>query len=710
MDSRTTSKRYLRLLEKWVSCAVKDIYTCKDRTDLFYYGDGTNGWGVQTNQKALATFAVLAASNDLDEKNLGMSREKLYDYAIGMLRYSLESHHVGSYHTTDSDDFHWGHTWISSLGIERMMHGVMAIYDKLTDHDRDLIRAMLVSESDWLLDNYDVVAGLTNGNKPESNMWNGSVMYRTAIMYPDAPRAAEYVEKAKMFFANSISMERDENNPEILDGKPMSEYFVGANFFDTMACNHHGYMNVGYMVITLSNLAMLHFELKRAGKVGPQTLYHNFEKLWQLVNFCIFDDGRLNRIGGDTRVRYCYCQDYLPAVIVLAADCGLIDEVDCLSLENKWIDTVEKEVTHNGDSSFLSDRCELLVEKSPLYYTRLESDRAVGLSYGALWHAMFDVNGCATVPVDIDKKYCELLSQWYDEYHGSCYVRSANRMASFTWMAGELPQGACVPYEDSSMAEWRYNMSSMFCGDGVSETRKLLYHNEHNFDGGFTTCGAYMSHTVGLIAEQIQEEDTVKCSVAFAALPDDATVVTMQYADPPKRIHLSTVKGLFLNIPNDIFNDFKRDYKLSSNGDYITVDDRFGVVSVYGGKIELYQPNYRQAVIKYNCPYPTRGMLHSDEILTKLDLKPHWYEKGECILDFAVAAICIPDGKSIESLACGMSRISITGDLTRAVKVRGADENEYVVAANFADESQMCNIEGIGLTEISAHDCIMIRL
>ncbi|MBQ7921578.1 MAG: hypothetical protein IJ325_03250 [Clostridia bacterium] len=162
---------------------MQDIYFCPGRPDLAYYGDGTNGWGCQTNQKALAAFAVFAMASDLDENNVGMSRKKLLELSLSMLRYSLESHIVGSYHTTDSDTFHWGHTWISALGIERMMHAVMQIWDKLSPHDHALLRAMLISESDWLLDNYPVTAGLVSDNHPESNMWNGAILYHLRCVY-----------------------------------------------------------------------------------------------------------------------------------------------------------------------------------------------------------------------------------------------------------------------------------------------------------------------------------------------------------------------------------------------------------------------------------------------------------------------------------------------------------------------------------------------
>ena len=691
--NETIIRRYTDLIANWIPCAMQDIYSCPDRDDLRYYGDGTNGWGVQTNQKALAAIAVLAASPLLDEQKAGATREELLELARSMLRYSLASHLSGDYHTTDSDSFRWGHTWISALGVERMMHGVMAIYDRLDDREREMLRAMLISESDWLLDEYPVRAGLTKDNKPESNMWNGSILFRTAALYPDAPNAEAYVEKAKVFFANAISCPADESSEELWDGKPLKDYFVGANYFDSMACDHHGYMNVGYMVITISNLAMLHFELKRLHITPPALLYHHLEESWRLVRTCLFDDGRLFRIGGDTRIRYCYCQDYLIPALLLAADRGLLSPEEAERLESGWLGQVEKEVAHNGDHSFLSDRCELFVEKSPLYYTRLESDRAVSLSYAALWHREDMAMSPSRPP--------EPLALWHDDYHGSCLVRGENRMASFTWIAAEPPCGLCVPPSDSSMAEWQFNMTSQIKGDGFSERRILQGHSERMFEGGFSTCGAYLSHTVTLIAEQLNEEDTALCDVAFAALPDDATVITLQRATAPKRVHLSEVKALRLNIPNDIFNGFARDYR-EENG-CLTVDGRLCVLPVYGGEIDLYRPDFRQIGIVHNCPYPTRGMLHCDEVTLGHQTKPRWYAKGESIYDFAAAVVCLgqdrPDVK--------VRRLPITGKDARAVGVTACDGKEYLVAANFSDASSVFTVfDGRPITvALNAHDC-----
>src|SRR5690554_3369375 len=148
-----------------------------------------------------------------------------------MLRFSLESHIEGSYCCNDGEK--WGHTWISVLGIERMMHSVEAIWDLLTDQDHALLKKVLISEADWLLEEYPIEAGLIENNKPESNIWNGAMLARVVLYYPDVPNAKRYKEKAIQFFINGISIEDDQFNETVYDGQKVKDAFIGANFFNS---------------------------------------------------------------------------------------------------------------------------------------------------------------------------------------------------------------------------------------------------------------------------------------------------------------------------------------------------------------------------------------------------------------------------------------------------------------------------------------------
>lgn len=119
---------------------------------------------------------------------------------------------------------------------------------------------------------------------------------------------------------NAVSVPADAESNELFDGRSLREWHVGANFFSSLALHHHEYLNVGYMVICRSDAALLNFAFRRRGMAAPAALYHHLKELWELVRELTFTDGRLARIGGDTRVRYCYWQDYSVPAWLLARD------------------------------------------------------------------------------------------------------------------------------------------------------------------------------------------------------------------------------------------------------------------------------------------------------------------------------------------------------------------------------------------------------
>ncbi|SDE46712.1 hypothetical protein SAMN02799630_05431 [Paenibacillus sp. UNCCL117] len=721
---------YLNLLQRWMRSAPRYIHNCQDRPELACYGSGENGWGVQTNQKALAAIAVLSANAGLNPAEAGSSREELKSLALRLLRFSLQSHLEGDYHCTDGTS--WGHTWISALGIERMMHGVEALWPGLTEADRLLLRRVLLSECDWLLEHYEVVAGLYNHegrNKPESNLWNGALLHRTADMYPDSPHAACYREKGTIFLMNAVSVPSDEWNETVKDGRKVADWFVGANFFESYALHHHGYLNVGYMVICLSNMAMLHFAFKQRGSKPPEALYHRMRGLWEVVKLCTFPDGRLLRIGGDTRVRYTYCQDYVIPVWHMVKDA--LNEPDCDRFEAGWLEQIRLEMDANGDDTFLSARCGPLAQSSPLYYTRLESDRAAALSMGLVWRSWIGRGEAAAQPEEDkneDKEEARAsvpairqeeggACSWHDAYHGAYLHRDANRIASWVWEAAEKPQGLCIPAHASDMAEWRENLSVRLSGLGRITSQRLERHDGVRFPGGFLTWGSLLVHTEGLLAEGQADYDVARSQLVCAALPDGKHMLVLQYATAlERRTYMREVKGLHLLIPNDLFNGSKRTYvhgkgaisAQGSQGDgdawrtgsrWLNADDRLGVIAVYGtDELSVYRPVKRQIGLKEKPNnIGMEGMLYADEICGPIRLGLQVFEPHQVIAD---AGYVLQAGERNEGTAAyAGSEQLLTADAgsdgtCRSVRIRGADGELYVLAANFGEVAAAVHFEG----------------
>ena len=698
-----SSKDYLRILEKWVGFAKKHFYIPPGRPDLLCYGTGYDSWGVQTQQKAFSAFAVLAADPGTEEKNAGMGRDELLEYAVRMLRFNLESHKTGTYTCTNGTK--WGNTWISVLGIERMMPGIEALGNLLPEKERESLKRVMLSEADHLLDMIQVKAGTVENNQPESNLWNGSHLYRTAIMYPDTPRAEDYIKKGTSFIINGISVASDAKSKDMVNGKPVSGWYIGDNFFETFALNHHKYLNIGYMYICLSQVAILYFTCRIRNLPVPEALLRHLPELWELLKLCTFPDGRLCRIGGDTRIRYSYCQDYaLPAWLMIY---DLYGDKICETLEEGWYETVRKEVTFNGDGSFLSARCSGIERISSLYYTRLESDRAATFAMAAYWKRTLKTETGVkfTVKEEIPAR------TWHDNYHGACMSRGKKRLASWCWAAAEAPQGLCVPTERSDMAEWRNNCAGMILGQGRVNRQRIICHREHVFEGGFSTVGKTEIFSGGFFEGQ-SDEIAGNTHLLFTALPDDTTVIVMQKClSSMRRVYLNEAKGLFYNIPNDIFNDSVRSY-MSTNGridikggnegrkevieivsPWLNVDDCIGFIGVYGAEsFSICRPPVRQAGLilsQYEREVISTG-LWIDELCFPFIKGPFSADAGSSLFDIGCIILAGSDAEMTSDYwkKKKARRIRMQNPDVRAMAVEALNGKDYLQIVNFGESGE----------------------
>lgn len=710
-----------RMLNEWLNYSQDQLYIPPERPDLMCYGSGYNGWGMQTHQKGFAAYAIAATS----ELKTDISKELLQEYSLKMLRYMLETHVEGGYHSVEGDK--WGHTWISILGIERCMHAVAELIPYLNDEDKELLRKVLISEADWLLDSYPVEAGKdgswsgefakSNLNRPESNMWNGAYLYRILSMYPDCPNAEGYRRKGKQFLVNAISVDVDAESEVVYDGDMVKDLYVGSNFFDSYALDHHSYLNVGYMVITLSNLAMYHFACKTNGFEVPMALYHRALELWKMVKTFMFEDGRLWRVGGDSRVRYCYCQDYVIPMLLFVLD--YFGDIDAKNMLDGLVDIYEQEMEANGDGSFLSDRCAGFKKLSPIYYTRLESDRAAVLSMILCWDEYVD----KTMKMQVD-----VYETWNEEFCGSYVVRGTNRMASWTLRGCTSPVVLCLPTKHSNLAEWEYNLFGEVKGASAFTKPQNLRKNMFGFDGGFAAIGTIALESDNFMAEQQKKEVTAVLTAVGVALPDDATMVVMQRAVSPERIYVFESKGLKLNVPNDVFNNKERRYYYDGvyhtmqampgsdtyreiRDGYINVDDVLGVYGGYGVDYTLYRPGRRNVGIKV---HDFQDKLHEeytysfncDEILRSVEKEPKWYSKGDTIFDVGAVVQIGINGQETEAAARQQAEVSekitVTGsDMIRSIVTIGADGRTYVVVANFGKEESEIQINGGDFVDVT---------
>jgi hypothetical protein len=313
-----------------------------------------------------------------------------------------------------------------------------------------------------------------------------------------------------------------------------------------------------------------------------------------------------------------------------------------------------------------------------------------------------------------------LLTTWSDQFHGACMVRGTGRVASWVWEAAEKPQGLCLPPDHSSMAEWRQNLAGHVAGLGLVNEALVCRHTEHTFTGGFATAGRMKVRTRQHVAEGEHDHDVACVDLAFAALPDDATVVGLQRALAPCRVFLRSVKGLYLQIPNDLFNGSTRvlagpfgsrelpscpgfRQEISCGGRWLTVDDCLSVLAIYGGdELTVVRPAYRQVTVRSHGwqEHTDRmaGSLYAEEIcLGATADRIASYDERQPLFDIAFAVRCGIDAGATEAWAdSGQTRCVLPVNPlpdVRVVVVAGADAKHYLVAANFGDRAETVTVE-----------------
>jgi len=720
MNFKSCTATASHLLERWAAWAETQTVPlpcarnarCEPEHRMF--GSGYLHWGVQSNWNFAAAMATVT------EHSSGEIAQRAREMALAALRAALATHVTGD--RTCPDGKQWGHTWISMLGIERAMQGVASLRRQgvaslrlaMSETDNAALRRVLVSEAEWLLrearrgEHGGVCAGKwasSRMNVPESNIWSGALLWRVAQMYPDEPSAAAWKERAHEYFINGVSVEADAEDETVVAGKPVRERHVGANFFPNYALDHHGYLNAGYMAICTSNAAILHFDAKRAGWERPESLDHHQRDLWNVLRRMVFADGRLARIGGDSRVRYAYCQEYLLPSLLYFAD--RFQDPHALELAERQVEWIAREAEGNTDGSFYGTRLAHLRNTNPHYYCRLESDRAVVLAM------LLNYLPLVNTPAPSTKDFEESVSgDWVEHEHGAVLTRSPTRFASFSWRSHGLGQALCVPPQRSDLAEWSRNLCPVlrFLGDTDVEGgrhRRLIRNTITTLPGGFVTSGSIMEGVDVSVDEGGSCTDQAVSHIACAALPDGHTCVVIQYvvAASDRLGYLTELKGLHLNIPNDLFNRYRRHFATQSGtvtlkspaersevialGErWLNVDGVLGVVRLYGGEGLFVDRSAEPRGGKYKS-------IRVEEVCTSVRAEVWRPEPGSVLIDIACAVLSNVDAAG--TAAFEGAALAFGDALLRGVRVQGQDGTRYTVVANFGDADAVAEVWGKAL-------------
>jgi hypothetical protein len=275
------------------------------------------------------------------------------------------------------------------------------------------------------------------------------------------------------------------------------------------------------------------------------------------------------------------------------------------------------------------------------------------------------------------------------------------------------------------MAEWVQNLGGVvrFLGDdgvipgGQTQHRVPVTHTIRTYDGGFVTWGLVHEGVNLTLAEgwhgprASDGEASAYHQLVFIALPDGHTVLGLQHCRTADyRTYVAEVKGLHLNLPNDLYNHFERrlvtdqgtmrlespppyDYVVNLKSRWANVDERLGVIGLYGAEHLVVDRSKARRGGKY-------ASLYVDEVCFHHVYGPQAIAPNRVILDVGWAVLSDVDSTQTRHFAQRAAVVAppLGSQLDypiRHIRVKGLDNHLYIALANFSASEQRYPIRSL---------------
>jgi hypothetical protein len=171
-------------------------------------------------------------------------------------------------------------------------------------------------------------------------------------------------------------------------------------------------------------------------------------------------------------------------------------------------------------------------------------------------------------------------------------------------------------------------------------------------------------------------------------------------------VYLAELKDLHCVIPNDIFNNHRRslhtaageipllsppdhDGILNTASRWVNMDDRLGIVALYGGDHILLDRSTQRRAGKYASLFTEEICLHARRGSTRCRAGEILVDVGFAVLSGATAAVT----SGVEG-----GPLSFPGNAIKGAWVDGADGIHYELIANVTSEPQSTPLQGETIT------------
>lgn len=260
---------------------------------------------------------------------------------------------------------YWGsvsssdHVWESSLWAMSVAYSAFFQWDKLSDKQKDYVKALLKAECNYEL-NRSIPTGYAGDTKAEENGWEADVLAATLGLFPNDELAPKWFARLREFAINSYSHKDDANDNTVIDPDydqtTVAQLYKGQNLYDDYTLQNHNYFHTSYQNVVIQELgeAALALKLFQTSLYGEEkwktnALMHNNDKVQkEVLNWLALADGELAMPNGNDWSLFLYDQ-----ITSYTTNACFLRDADALMLENLAYKMIKARQTTTSDGSWL---------------------------------------------------------------------------------------------------------------------------------------------------------------------------------------------------------------------------------------------------------------------------------------------------------------------------------------------------------------------
>lgn len=684
------SRRYLKVLEKWVPVGVHYFADWPNRPNCGHFLGGCHWYGIESIAGAL-TFAAVASSPDCDEKAGGCSREDLQKMALKAIRYLCFTHDSGpedcvrpekGLGRAENFGTKWGErgkgffresqcgTTVAGLAVAALLLG------DLVDEETWGLIATVHADYAERFGEMAPKNGVYRNTQMEENGWTSCGLASVERLLEKAPQAAIWAATARRWMFSTATAPQDTKDHRVFaDGKTVAQW-TGETFTalpDYMAENH-GMVHPGYTASGVGFTGSLGVIYGAYGAPMPEHACFNRQKIYDQLKLTTDRTGSMHPVQG-MDWPYLFTD---PGTTTHAAAAVLLNDPDAARLERWALTTLEGRQDSNGGRMYDPTVAEVCRDvQDPMI---IRECLIAGPAYTYLLHR-FQGDGPAPTPdAALEKK---LRGVKVYPHSGFVFQRHKTGQTSFAWRNCQMALPFTVDGIQMVAPASHSWLGRVTVKDRPDSQDEVSVHVDAQQDG----------FAAALVMNRAQ--GSVRQEVLYAGLPDGASLSFEQWV-AQEAVTVSDVTQGFLRIINENFQAFPgncdgyRIFHTPAGSErfegFVSADEKSDIVRTYDhpawvnvdGRLGIVF-NTPGETSYHNRHYFSPWWAIADDVVLSRFAGPKRVKAGEVIT--RLTALIVPDQSAKKTAAEVLTVLSGTGSCA------GLIGHGHLAAANFAQKA-----------------------